>query len=214
MTDQHGQTLALHALRRRTVVLTFLYTNCPDTCPLYLSKIAGAERLLGAATAQRPQVVVVTVDPDRDTVESLRRYAQLWPSDWHFLTGVSPQLAGVWDVYRIYVTKRPPQHSSEVSHGYSVVHNSKLLVVDGRGQIAAELTGDAWTAKTLAGVLRGVGHAPSWRALPAALQAPADLVRRCGQLAAANPGVFFGLAVLIMLPGLVLPVFLMRTFLR
>lgn len=211
LSNQFGHPTRLQDFHGRPVVLTFLYSHCPDTCPLYLSNIAKALDATKEAGGEPPTVAVITVDPDRDTVQRLREFSSGWPSDWLFLTGTYQQLARVWASYGIYVQKQPQENSSEVHHGYSVLHNQKALVIDREGRLAGELTG-TWSSETLVTSLRAVQQQQG-----ASLIKPttlfSGLLRSCGEFAVAHPGLFLGLVITLMLPGLVLPIYLLRTFL-
>lgn len=215
LTDQWGQSASLDDLRGREIILTFLYTNCPDTCPLYLSNIARA--LKGDATGAgiskaEPAVVVVTVDPDRDTVARLREFSQAWLPQWIFLTGSYQEVSRVWSTYGISVEKQPTGHSSEVSDGYSVLHSAKVAIIDERGRLASELFG-TWQPETLA---QSLANAEQGLARPGRmdmLAALGNLLQRCGAFAAANPVLFMGLVMAVMLPGLALPAYMLHTFL-
>jgi protein SCO1/2 len=214
LVNQHSQPARLDDLRGRTVLLTFLYSNCPDTCPLYLANLSSTVHAIAERGDEAPAVVVVTVDPDRDTVERLQAFAAPWPRDWLFLTGTYQQASDVWRQYGITVEKRPLAGSSDVHvhHGYAVVHSAKLFVIDPLGRSEAELIGD-WTAQELTATLsaaRAMDGGPSRNGVLAVL---ADVLRRCGELATTQPGPFFGLVLLVVCGGLVLPALLLRTFL-
>jgi protein SCO1/2 len=70
LNDSRGQPVQLSALRGQVVVLTFLYTSCPDTCPLITGKLRQIQTELGSE-AERVSLVVVSVDPQRDTAEQV-----------------------------------------------------------------------------------------------------------------------------------------------
>lgn len=209
LTNQFGEEIRLEDLRGRTIILTFLYTSCPDTCPLYLSKIALGLRAYENVAPDRPAVVVVTVDPDRDTVARLRMFAGQWPPGWLFLTGSYPRVSPVWNAYGIDVSKRPPAGSDDVAHGYSVIHTAKVVTIDREGLVRSTLTGD-WSPSDLTASLQ----ASSISRRPALVSVPAvDLgwvLRRCGDFAAAHPGIFLGLILLIASPVLLLTAFFVR----
>lgn len=214
LVNQHGEMTRLDDLRGRTVLLTFLYTNCPDTCPLYLANVAATLHGIREEDGERPTVVVVTVDPDRDTVERLRTFAATWPPDWQFLTGTYQQVSAVWQSYGVVAEKQPLAGSSDVHahHGYAVVHTARLWVIDPLGQPQTELTG-AWTVQDLRATLAAAPAPMRGSAISGLFAAAGELVRRCGDLAAREPGVFFSLLALLAAGGLILPTFLLRTFL-
>jgi protein SCO1/2 len=214
LVSQHGQPAGLDDLRGRTVLLTFLYSSCPDTCPLYLANLSAAVHAIAERGEAAPAVVVVTVDPDRDTVERLRTFAAPWPRDWLFLTGTYQQVSDVWRRYAIAVEKQPLAGSSDVHvhHGYKVIHSAKLFVIDPIGRPQAELTG-AWTTRELTATLAEPAAADGGPVRVGVVAGLVDLLKRCGELAATRPGLFFGLVLLVGCGALVLPTLLLRSFL-
>ena len=82
------------------VVLTFLYTSCPDLCPLTMGKMRSAYDLLGE-DASKVEFVIITVDPERDSPEVALEYLTSWglESEWRFLSGDVDNLRPLWDYY-------------------------------------------------------------------------------------------------------------------
>ncbi len=90
LQDAEGRTLSLEDLRDKVVVLHFVYTHCPDVCPLHAEKIAEVQRMVNAAP-MRDQVrfITITTDTERDTPDIMRDYGPahgLDPINWKFLT--------------------------------------------------------------------------------------------------------------------------------
>ena len=81
LTAQTGQPVSLSDFRGKYVVLYFGYTSCPDICPLTLAQLSQAMRLLGNK-AQDVQVIMVTVDPERDTPQRLASYLTAFSPPW------------------------------------------------------------------------------------------------------------------------------------
>lgn len=100
LTNQFGRTVQWSDYRGKVVVLTFLYTFCPDLCPLTTAKLKEAHRLLGKDAA-RVAFVAMTVDPERDTPERVRVYSQGFDmlDKWEFLVGSEAQLRPLWQGY-------------------------------------------------------------------------------------------------------------------
>lgn len=96
LTTHEGRPLALRELRGKVVVVTFIYASCADTCPILTAKLAGIQRRLGPALGS-VFFAGVTVDPERDTPEVLRRYAATHGArpGWYFLTGRRADLEAV-----------------------------------------------------------------------------------------------------------------------
>ncbi len=85
-----GRSVRLTDLRGKVVVLHFIYTSCPDVCPLHAEKVAEVQKLINS-TPMKDRVVFVTIttDPSRDTGEVMRDYGSvhgLDPVNWLFLT--------------------------------------------------------------------------------------------------------------------------------
>jgi protein SCO1/2 len=105
--DQDGHKVALAQQRGRVVLLTFLYTHCPDVCPLAAGNLNGAVRALGPRRRQ-VRVLAITVDPAGDTRASVRRFVrqhQLLP-EFRYLTGPRATLRGLWAAYGVRSLKQ------------------------------------------------------------------------------------------------------------
>lgn len=119
LKDQHRRVVRLSQQRGRVVLLTFLYTSCPDTCPITAAKLSTAVRALGPL-ASRVRIIAVSVDPQNDTPAHVRRFiAKLrLPSQFHYLTGTPAQLRPVWQAYNVLVERR---NVERVDHSVPVV---------------------------------------------------------------------------------------------
>ncbi len=140
-----GAELSLSSLRGRVVVLSFLYTHCPDTCPLTAERFREAQRMLGA-DAVKVALVAVSVDPVGDTVESVRAFTRDHRLDqgWHYLIGERTRLSGVWSLYGIGVLD---------STAAQVPHNDAIYLIDAEGRERLLMHSSA-PAETLAANLR------------------------------------------------------------
>lgn len=121
--DGHRHTLA--AARGRTVLVTFLYTHCPDVCPLIASNLNTVLRTLGPAA--KVEVLAVSVDPKGDTPAAVRAYARrlhLEPG-FHFLVGSRAELRRVWAAWHVLAVDRKPG---------LVDHAAYTALVDGTGK--------------------------------------------------------------------------------
>lgn len=102
LRDQRGRLVRLSRQRGKAVLVTFLYTHCPDVCPLTAANLNTALGLLGAAR-DRVSVIAVSVDPVGDTRRAVATFARshhLRPQ-FHYLTGDAPALERVWRAYRV-----------------------------------------------------------------------------------------------------------------
>ena len=89
------------------VILGFGFTSCPDVCPTTLAALAPARKKLGAEASEL-QVVYVTVDPERDDAERLRKYLAAFDPTFVGGTGTAEQLAAVRKDYGIAATRTTP----------------------------------------------------------------------------------------------------------
>src|SRR5438105_7929418 len=90
LIDADGQTVRLSDFRGKVVVLHFIYTNCPDVCPLHAERIAEIQSMVNI-TPMKSEVefITVTTDPKRDRGQALRDYGGAHGLDrvnWTFLT--------------------------------------------------------------------------------------------------------------------------------
>lgn len=139
-----GETVTLSSLRGRVVLLTFLYTSCPDTCPLTAETIRNARDRLGAA-ADDVTFVAVSVDPKGDTPQTTLRFVEehRLRSTMRYLIGSQSALARVWQAYGV---------AQAVSAG-DVLHSDVLYLIDKRLRGRVVLHSDA-TPETIASDLR------------------------------------------------------------
>jgi len=114
----------------KVVVVYFGYTFCPDVCPATLSKLATSLKILGDR-ADDVQVIMVTVDPARDTAEALKEYVTHFDPTFIGLTGDEAIINQVATLYG--VVYEPAEGSAGT--GYTVDHTSTVLLVDKEGYL-------------------------------------------------------------------------------
>jgi protein SCO1/2 len=130
LRDQHGAVVRLSAERGNVVLLTFLYTHCPDLCPLTAAHLDGAVQRLGAAAA-RVRVLAVSVDLYGDTPASIRRFIRehALHAEFHYLTGPLPAMRAVWSAYHV---------SSTAQHDHTLY--TMLIDREGRDRVLYDAT--------------------------------------------------------------------------
>ena len=116
LRNSQGEVVSISDLRGKAVLVTFVYTNCPDVCPLIMTNIRKAQEMLGPA-AEDLAVVAVSVDPKGDTAEQvndyLRRMRLRGKVDW--LIGDRASLEKVWTAWGI-ATRIPRDDPDLVEH--------------------------------------------------------------------------------------------------
>ena len=123
-----GHAVTLSSLRGNAVAIAFLYTHCPDVCPITASKFRAAQQALGGDAA-RVRFVAVSVDPDGDTPEAVRGFSATHEltTNWHYLIGARAQLAPVWSAYGVGA------FASQMGQS-KVDHNDAIYVLDPKGR--------------------------------------------------------------------------------
>lgn len=95
LRDADGHTVRLADFRGKVLVLHFIYTHCPDVCPLHAERIAQIQSMVKEAHMQdRVEFITITTDPSRDTPDVMREYGKahgLDPANWLFLTTTSDE---------------------------------------------------------------------------------------------------------------------------
>ena len=143
LTTQAGKRLSLSDFRGKVVAVTFIYTSCADTCPLLTAKMVGLQNRLAAGFGPRAFFLSITVDPQRDTPEVLRRYAVAHGANlvgWAFLTGTPSEIREVARRYGVYYRKTP---------GGDVDHTFLTSVVDQAGILRVQYLGVRFDADEL-----------------------------------------------------------------
>lgn len=130
LNDHHGKPRRLEDFRGKAVVLFFGFTRCPDVCPTTLADAAQAMRQLGP-DADRVQVLLVTVDPERDTGEVLAKYVTAFDARFLGLRGDLEATRRVAKEFKVYFEKRPGNNPQD----YSVDHSAQSYVLDPQGRL-------------------------------------------------------------------------------
>lgn len=116
--------------RGKIVLIYFGYTFCPDICPATLASVAQALRDMGTK-AEDVQLIMVSLDPGRDTPEKLAEYVAHFHPSFIGITGTQAQLDEVASLYGIYYQKTQGSDAS----GYLIDHTATLLVLDREGYL-------------------------------------------------------------------------------
>jgi protein SCO1 len=130
LPDTAGKTLTLADFKGKAVVLFFGYTHCPDVCPTTLAELSQALQKLGD-DGKRVQVLMVTVDPARDTAPLLGQYVAAFnPSFVGLRPADDAQLVKVTKDFRVYYAKVPGKAGD-----YTMDHTAASYVFDPEGRL-------------------------------------------------------------------------------
>lgn len=125
-----GKIFRLSEQQGQFVLLYFGYTFCPDVCPTTLYDLARAKERLGK-DASEIQVLMVTVDPERDDPDHLEKYVTTFDPSFIGLTGDITELETIWSDFGVYRKKNETNGAS----GYLVDHASRVYVIDRNGDL-------------------------------------------------------------------------------
>ncbi len=137
LLDHTGRTVRLADYRGKSVLLFFGFVNCPDVCPFTLSRLSRAIESLGRRSSE-VQVLLVTVDPERDSPQALAAYVQRFGAQVAGLTGDAEALEKLRAAYGAYAVH---QHDAGEPHP-QVIHSSHVFGIDHTGQLRALLRAD------------------------------------------------------------------------
>ena len=127
LTDQEGRRFAFRDLRGKAVLVSFIYTSCPDVCPVMFSVVTEVQKRVQAEGRGDVVSVFVTTDPEIDSPQVLKAYALRRSADLsatYLLTGKPDELQAVWSAFGVKVKRR--------SRGL-VDHSPLTLLIDPRG---------------------------------------------------------------------------------
>jgi protein SCO1/2 len=135
LADARGATFDTRSLAGKPYLVTFLYVNCPDVCPLIGEELRAAAERLGP-DVRRVGIVAVSVDPRHDTAAAVRVWLRQHrePPQFHYLIGSEAQLAPVWKAW--YAA---PQIAGDPESAHSAV----VWLVDRRGRLVAKVAAGA-----------------------------------------------------------------------
>ncbi len=160
LRNQFGETVSMADRRGRVVVLTFLYTACPDICPLTAERLRAAYELLGEAE-EDVSMLVVSVDPERDTEEAALAYSKKWGMErrWDYLVGDRDSLSATWRAYFVAASvedgggavpaTRPEGEAGKsgveglreaIEERYLVFHSGPVYLIDREGAMRVLFT--------------------------------------------------------------------------
>jgi protein SCO1 len=141
LTDQNGKVFNWADARGKVVLVTFVFTTCPDVCPLFTANFAGIQRHLDEKNITDYLLLTITTDPERDSATVLKEYAGRFKADfkhWILLTGTRADLSKVWKLFGVNVVK---------TESGQVQHTSFTTLVDRQGRRRVDYYGDKWQEK-------------------------------------------------------------------
>ncbi len=122
-----GKSVSDADLRGAPFLVFFGYTHCPDVCPTTLFQLSQVLKALGPQA--KIKVLFITVDPDRDTPELMKQYADNFDSRIIGLSGDPATVEKVLSEYRVYARKSPSANGE-----YTMDHSAVIYLMGGDGK--------------------------------------------------------------------------------
>lgn len=156
MVNHAGAPFTNADLAGNVVVLDFIFTRCPDVCPLMTTQMVALQRALPARPfgGARLQLVSVSVDPMHDTPPVLQAYAERYGADlgqWTFLTGSPSDTSSLSEGLAQALVTRPTDGESP-----DITHSQRLLLIDPRGHVRGFFPTDATGLDGLVAAIEGI----------------------------------------------------------
>ena len=136
LTADTGDEVSLDAYQDKVILLYFGYTFCPDVCPASLAELATAVASLDGAERDDVQVMMISVDPARDTPGVLSAYMDHFDPSFVGLTGSDTDIAAVAGDYNVFYQA----HEGTAATGYLVDHWAGVYVIDREGRLVESLS--------------------------------------------------------------------------
>ena len=132
LRDYRGRPVDISSYRGKAVMVTFIYTHCPDTCPLIVSHLRTVQALLGPKSREM-QVLAVSTDPRGDTPSQVAKFlkAHGMVGRMEYLIGSRAELGPVWKAWPI-VAKPEKAGRELVAHSaliYGIGANGRLTTI-------------------------------------------------------------------------------------
>jgi protein SCO1/2 len=128
-----GQPVNIDSYRGKAVLVTFLYTTCPDICPLITSDLRAALNLMGAKVASKVQIIAVSVDPRVDTREAVAAFLARHGMTGRmlYLIGSARELGPVWKAWGVGSEQdaEQPQFVNHTGIVYGITASGKRLTL-------------------------------------------------------------------------------------
>jgi protein SCO1/2 len=135
LLDQHGEPTTLRAFEGRTLVLNFIFTHCVVACHTQVRSLNAVRAALPADIRSRVQFLSVSIDPSRDTPDTLREYARnmgIDDPDWRFTTASPDHIARI---ARALGVKRESLPDGQMDHTLMVI------LFDAKGRLMQRYAG-------------------------------------------------------------------------
>jgi len=134
LPDLEGKTTTPASFPGKVTAVFFGFMYCPDACPTHLTKMGEVKKLLGK-NADQLQLVFITVDPERDSAEQLKKYLASFDPTIVGLRGSLDQTQAITKDFRVFYKKVDTKDSARDPKAYTIDHTTFTYVFDGQGKL-------------------------------------------------------------------------------
>ncbi len=134
LPDLQGEITTQASFPGKVTAVFFGFMYCPDACPTHLTKMAEVKKLLGK-NADKLQLVFITIDPERDTAEQLKKYLASFDPAIVGLRGSLDETEAITKDFRVFYKKVDTKDSRRDPKAYTIDHTTFTYVYDGQGKL-------------------------------------------------------------------------------
>jgi len=158
LTNHEGGDFIFSNLRGKVLVVSYIYTHCPDICHLIGKRMnVFKESLNDAGIHDKVYFVSISFDPKRDTPEVLRNHARMMNLDlknWVFLTGDENSVNSTIEAAGMEAIDGPTKFNENGEPSYSIAHRDRISLVDKKGRIRKHYKGTKFDMEELLGDIK------------------------------------------------------------
>jgi protein SCO1 len=151
LADQNGKPVTMADFKGRVLIVNFIYTRCPGPCPAQTSQMAAMRRTMAPALRDKIAIVSITLDPDYDTPQRLKAFADQRGADWPFLGGSPVKVNAVKEGFRM---ESGPGKNQPIDHWVGV------YVFDQQGALIRRFSGLSEDMRQVADYAAQIAQAP------------------------------------------------------
>lgn len=131
-------------IKNKIAVIGFIYTRCPDICPLTTHNMQRAEEQLTKDELNDVKFILVSFDPERDTPSILKMYASMRDmnlNDWELLTGYKKNIDSLLNEFDVKAIHDDTTYNDKGEPNYFIIHTDRISLVDKNGNLRKNYKG-------------------------------------------------------------------------
>ncbi len=147
--NQHKQAYTLADLKNKWSLIFVGYTHCPDVCPTALNTLKQVKQLMQEQSLIAPQIIFLSIDPERDTAEILSEYVNYFDQDFIGLTGTVEEIKNLSTQLSVTFAKSPGSSGEITEDDYLMDHSSSFMLINPDGKLQTFITAPHTTANII-----------------------------------------------------------------